>query len=95
MWNVHPQFVTDCQRRLAAKFQFVCFIGGIIKKLPRKTRGSFFMVTRTGIDKIKERPPSSRRAASAHRALAFDRFDSLRIKHEKSSPAFAGELFSW
>ncbi len=35
MWNVHPQFVTHCQRRLAAKFQFVCFIGGIIKKLPR------------------------------------------------------------
>ncbi len=38
------------------------------------------MVTRTGIDKIKEHPPSSRRVASAHRALAFDRFDSLRIQ---------------
>ena len=23
MWNVHPQSVTHCQRRLAAKFQFV------------------------------------------------------------------------
>ena len=22
MWNVHPQSVTHCQRRLAAKFQF-------------------------------------------------------------------------
>ena len=53
------------------------------------------MVTRTGIDKIKERPPSSRRAASAHRALAFGRFDFLRIKHEKSPPLFAGEIFSW
>ena len=53
------------------------------------------MVTRTGIDKIKERPPSSRRAASAHRALAFDRFESLRIKHEKSSLAFSEGAFSW
>ena len=35
MWIVCPQSVTNCQRRLAAKFQFVCFIGGIIKKLPR------------------------------------------------------------
>ena len=23
MWNVHPQSVTHCQRRLAAKFQFI------------------------------------------------------------------------
>ena len=23
MWIVHPQFVTNCQRRLAAKFQFI------------------------------------------------------------------------
>ena len=51
------------------------------------------MVTRTGIDKIKERPPSSRRAASAHRALAFGRFDFLRIKHEKISPGFCGGDF--
>ena len=80
MWNVPPKFVTHCQRRLAAKFQFVCFIGGIIKKLPRKTRGSFFMLTRTGIEKNKERPTAGRRAASAHRALAFDRFDSLRTQ---------------
>ena len=51
------------------------------------------MVTRTGIDKIKERPTAGRRAASAHRALAFDRFDSLRIKHENSSPAKRGGAF--
>ena len=54
------------------------------------------MVTRTGIDKIKERPPSSRRAASAHRALASDGFDSLLRfgMKESPSPKVRGSL-SW
>ena len=26
MWDVHPQSVTHCQRRLAAKFQFIGFL---------------------------------------------------------------------
>ena len=42
------------------------------------------MVTRTGIDFIKEHPPSSRRAANAHRAFALDGFDSHCSRHEKN-----------
>ena len=51
------------------------------------------MVTRTGIDFIKEHPPSSRRAASAHRALALDGFDSRDSIYEKSPSPFGEELF--
>ncbi len=44
------------------------------------------MVTRTGIDQIKERPPSSRRAASAHRALAFRMVRFPKCSSMKKSP---------
>ena len=50
------------------------------------------MVTRTGIDFIKEHPPSSRRAANAHRALALDGFDSRDSIYEKSPSPFGEEL---
>ena len=49
------------------------------------------MVTRTGIDEIREHPPSSRRVASAHRALAFDGFDSYHSKQEKRSPSLCAK----
>ncbi len=52
------------------------------------------MVTRTGIDQIKERPPSSRRAASAHRALAFRLVRFPRCQdHEKIPDADASGIF--
>ena len=57
--------------------------------------GSFFMVTRTGIDNIKEHPPSSRRAASAHQALAFDGFDSLFAFRYEREPLTKGEGLSF
>ena len=47
--------------------------------------GFFVLVTRTGIDEIREHPPSSRRVASAHRALASDGFDSHTI-HSRQKP---------
>ena len=52
------------------------------------------MVKRTGIDFIKEHPPSSRRVASAHRALAFDGFDSrdFMVKQNLLHPNF---LHGW
>ena len=50
------------------------------------------MVKRTGIDFIKEHPPSSRRAASAHRALALDGFDSFASDTKKNSPHLSEEL---
>ena len=52
------------------------------------------MVTRTGIEKNKEYPPSSRRVASAHRALASDGFDSLGIRNERE-PLTKGEGLSF
>ena len=48
------------------------------------------MVTRTGIDFTKVRPPSSRRAANAHRAFALDGFDSRDSMYEKSPHQKAG-----
>ena len=51
------------------------------------------MVKRTGIDFIKEHPPSSRRAANAHRAFALDGFDSRDSIYEKSPSPFGEELF--
>ena len=50
------------------------------------------MVKRTGIDFIKEHPPSSRRAANAHRALALDGFDSFASDTKKNSSHLSEEL---
>lgn len=69
-------------------------VPGMKKTLTKKVRVSF-MVTRTGIDFIKEHPPSSRRAASAHRALASDGFDSRDFMYEKSPHLLVRGYFSW
>ena len=66
------------------------------------------MVTRTGIDQIKEHPPSSRRVASAHWALAFrlvrfpeengmkkSPFLSERASFHGEAESATSELFAW
>ena len=54
------------------------------------------MVARTGIDQIKEHPPSSRRVASAHRALAFRLVRFPGCQNMKKSPTQMRQgYFSW
>ena len=48
--------------------------------------GAAFTEVDTGLDSIMELPPSSRRQANAHRALAFDGFESFDRQKEKRHP---------